>query len=269
MSSLSKIYAIFHPVSGIVVYVGKCVTSLARRLTNHEYRARSGRDTSPKGIWLLSLQQQGLRPGIRLLEETSARWQDVERKWIAQLRAEGCPLFNVHPGGNGAHTRASLAPEYVALLGTISDARIAEMAHLCRETITYHRRRAGIQASGDRSRSKGTFKSGQRAHNKIEMPQHVLDLLGKRSDGEIATLCGVSREVVQQRRRSAGISALRPRGRHRKGSEHHNAKVTKTIVAAIRAEYIPRICSCKMLGEKYNLNPSTIHDIVKGKTWKA
>ena len=250
--------------------MGKCVTCLSTRLRNHEYRARSGRDQTPKGDWVRQIQSQGLRPRIRLLEETTEKWQDAERRWIAKLRAEGQPLFNVHPGGNGAHTRAALAPEWVALLGKIADARIAEMAGLCRETITYHRRRAGIPASGDRSRVRGSFKKGHQTHNKVSIPDDVLALLGKRSDGELAAVCGVSRGLIKQRRKAAGITPCRPRGRHLVGSTHANAKVTEDIVRKIRAGYKPysREFGCGALAKAFGLDPTTVHDIVKGRTWR-
>ena len=154
----TKIYGLVHPRTGVVRYVGKCVTPLARRLTNHEYRARSGRAKHPLGDWIRSLQHRGLRPQMLLLEDNVADWQAAERRWIKSLRDEGRRLLNRHPGGNGAHTRAPLDPKLLPLLGVISDARVAEKTALCRETITYHRRSLGIAASSDRSRVKGTFK---------------------------------------------------------------------------------------------------------------
>ncbi len=202
---MTCIYALTDPRTGETRYVGKCVTSLRRRLSGHEYKARSGRLKTPLGDWLRELQALSLRPGIVSLEETDERWQDAERRWIADQRAGGAPLLNIHAGGNGAHTRAALAPEHVALLGKVSDARIAEQAGLCRETITYHRQRAGVTASGDTSRGKGRFVKGQAAHNRVALaPEHEA-LFGKVPDRDVATLCGLTRHAIRLRRKALGI----------------------------------------------------------------
>lgn len=171
----TKVYYLSHPVTGDIVYVGKCVTSLKVRRTGHEHKARSGRSKTPLGDWIRDLQSQGLLPVISLLEENpSGRWQDAECAWIARLRSDGHALLNLTPGGNGAHTRAALALEFVSLLGRISDARIAEQAGLCREIIKYHRSRAGIPAAKDTSRREGTFPKGQVPHNKTEFCDELI-----------------------------------------------------------------------------------------------
>ncbi len=204
---ISRIYGLVDPTTGLIKYVGKCITPLNRRLQNHEYRARSGRDQSRKGVWIRSLHRRGLRPTILLLEETAERWQDAERRWISELRRAGLALFNVHQGGNGAHTRAALDSRFIPMLGVISDGRVAKLAGLCRETITYHRRRAGIPAAVDRSRSRCTFPKGHTPHNKVNVPAHIMALLGEKSDGELARACGVDRGLIKQRRIKAGIPA--------------------------------------------------------------
>jgi hypothetical protein len=272
MALTSHIYALVHPISGEIRYVGKCVTSLKRRLHNHEYRARSGRDKTPKGEWIRQLHLRGLHPLTRPLEVTTElRWQDAERRWIAKLRAEGHPLLNLHAGGNGAHTRAALAPQYASLLGTISDARIAEMAGLCRETVTYHRRRAGIHASNDRSRVKCTFQKGAPPPNKIEIPSALLGQLGKLSDGELAKTCGVSRGLIKQRRKKAGIAPALPKGKTPHGTDHPNAKLTEEVVRQIRARYkrYSRTDGCGVMAKELGIDRSTVHDVVTGKIWRV
>lgn len=266
---ISKIYALVHPISGLIVYIGKCVTQLNRRLSNHEYKARSRRDSSPKGKWIRDLQGQGLRPAIKLLEETEEKWQDAERRWISKLRSEGLSLFNLHPGGNGAHTRASLRSDLVPLLGKISDGRIAEKAGLCRETITYHRKRAGIDASKDRSRIKNTFKKGRPAHNKIEFPDALTSRLGQESDRKLAATFDVSRAVIRNRRKTSGISPV-PTPPPRKGAQHHNSQLTEEIVRQIRIRHKvgSRTDGCSAIARELGLHITTVYAAIHRKTWR-
>lgn len=210
-----KIYGLAHPKTKRIRYVGKTVISLKARLSNHEYKARSGRTSTPIGVWIQQLQQAELRPKIVLLQVACGRWQDAERRWISKLKAEGARLLNAHPGGNGAHTRASLPKKYQRLLGKISDARIAEMAGLCRETITYHRLRAGVPASGDHSRLRG-FVAGHQPHNAGVLSKKFMALLGKMSDRELAMKAGVGRKTVTRIRDAEGI----PQFPHPKNRRH-------------------------------------------------
>lgn len=212
---MTKIYGLAHPKTGRIRYVGKTIISLKARLSNHEYKARSGRTCTPIGIWIRRLQQAGLRPKIVLLQVVRGRWQNAERRWISKLKTSGARLLNAHPGGNGAHTRACLPKKFQCLLGKISDARIAEMAGLCRETITYHRLRAGVPASGDRSRLRG-FAEGHQPHNTVVLPKRFMSLLGKMSDRELAMKAGVGRKTVTRIRDANGVPQFpHPKNRRR------------------------------------------------------
>jgi hypothetical protein len=259
----TKIYGLAHPESGRVRYVGKCVTKLRVRLASHLYKARSGRTRTPSGDWIRQLQHRGLKPTIVLLEEVvEGRWQDAERRWIAKLRAEGRRLLNQHPGGNGAHTRASLPAALTPLLGEIADSRIASMAGLCRETITYHRRRAGITASHDHSQDRpGPGRS------RLVMPDDIRARLGTVGDAKLAAEWGVSRGTVTARRKELGVAekARDPR----RGSGHPNSKLTSTAAADIRASYQrgTQNYGVRALAEKYGVDPSTIQAVLKGDTW--
>jgi len=202
----TQIYGLVDPDTHLIVYVGKSVLSLRVRLSGHEYKARSGRTNTPVGCWIRRLQLEGKRPEIILLETTNGRWQDSERAWIRKLRSEGACLLNVHVGGNGAHTRAALPSHLVPLLGKISDGLIADRAGLCRETITYHRNRAGIvRAPRDTSRVKGAFRKGQPAHNKIPLPASVVAQLGLISDRALSAQSGYARTSIRLKRLALGI----------------------------------------------------------------
>lgn len=265
-----RIYGLVDPTTDRIVYVGKCVTSLKTRLTSHLTKARTGRTKTPTGDWIRRLQAQGLRPSIRLLEASSGCWRTVERAWVARLRAEGCQLLNRYAGGNGAHTRAALAPQFVALLGVISDGRIAKQAGLSRETITYHRRRAGIgKAPIDKTQIKGTFSKGRTPHNKGVLPPEVLALVGQESDRALAEKFGVSRKTIATHRQKAGERAF-DGSYHVKGEAHHNSKLTEDLVREIRAAYKPGKYGhgCTALGKKFGVDPTTIYAVVNFKCWE-
>lgn len=253
------IYSLAHPRTGIVRYVGKCVTSPTLRLRNHEYKARSGRERGPLGRWLRGLQKRGLSAVVSVLEVVSGSWQDAERKWVSALRAKGRRLLNRHPGGNGAHTRAALKPEFQALLGKMSDARIAERAGLCRETITYHRRRLGIGHSVDRSRHVG-FSKGHEPHNKRDLPAWALELLGQWSDADLAKECGVTVATIKQRRNRLGIKA-----------HQLNVKLNAKLITHLRQVYVPRhpVFGASAMARKYGVTHTAMANALAGRTWRT
>lgn len=51
------------------------------------------------------------------------------------------------------------------------------------------------------------------------------------------------------------------------GPAHPNAKVNETVVLSIRRLRSKGLSLAK-IAERHGLNPSTVHDIVRGKTWK-
>jgi hypothetical protein len=53
---------------------------------------------------------------------------------------------------------------------------------------------------------------------------------------------------------------------HRVGQDHHRAKVSDAIVAAIRAEYLPYVRGILRLSKKYKVPYSTVRDFVQMRT---
>lgn len=262
------IYALCHPKTQEIVYVGKSCLPLVQRLNGHCTKARTNRTRTPIGDWIRALQAEGLKPTISLLEEvTTGRWQDAERAWIKNLRERGCHLRNRHPGGNGAHTRAPLPDHLFKLLGKISDARIAEQSHLCRETITYHRRRAGIPKSNDLSRQKCLLEKGHSLTPKKVLPEEVEKQLGLLSDRALEKQYGWNRRLIEKRRKEKGIPpAPRPQG-----SCHPNSKLSKEVVAEIRRLYSDplRNETSLTLAKRFNVHFSTIQSILNNETWRG
>ena len=54
---------------------------------------------------------------------------------------------------------------------------------------------------------------------------------------------------------------------HKKGSHHHNAKLTEEQVAIIKSKYVPKIYSYGRLAKEYGVDKKTIIRIIQGKTW--
>lgn len=97
-SALIEIYALCHPRTGEVRYIGKAVDT-RRRLAGHLRDARR-RDT-PVYRWIRKLAAQGQSPAavvVAVCEPGS--WAEVERERISDARRAGLRLLNVADGGN-------------------------------------------------------------------------------------------------------------------------------------------------------------------------
>ena len=84
--------------------------------------------------------------------------------------------------------------EMDALLGTMSDLRVAKKVGCSRVTVTKRRLALGIDPA-----------NGWEARKYASVLDSFVDLLGTMPDSEIAKLAGCSRELVRQRRSAAGI----------------------------------------------------------------
>ena len=267
---ITTIYALCCPDSGEERYVGVTATPVPRRLANHMYRSRSRAYKSALGVWLRQLTAQGKAPTWKVLEQTTGDGRVEEKKHIERLTSAGIGLVNMTRGGNGAHLRRGLPPEAQTLLGVLSDARIAEQFGVCRETVTYHRQRENIPASGDRSRVVPPSQvPGFVPHNKVDLSEDVLGSLGVLSDRELARQAGVSRGVVRNRRKAAGVVPTSEENRPT-GEAHGQAKLTWEQVLEIRAEYVrySREHGCGAIARRLGLDTSTVHDIIRGNTWR-
>ncbi|TAK97548.1 MAG: hypothetical protein EPO08_21150 [Rhodospirillaceae bacterium] len=105
------IYVLYDPRNGAVRYLGWTINPKVRfrdhlkpsRLAGHQRRDH----------WIKSLVDNGLRPGMAIIEVGSGEWGRIERKWIAYFRFAGADLTNLTDGGEGAlgrrHTEAARA----------------------------------------------------------------------------------------------------------------------------------------------------------------
>lgn len=93
-----KIYALKHPDTLEIRYVGKTVRSLSRRLGNHIANAKGNKHNKHLSNWILKLLKDGKRPIIELIEEIPyLNWQEREKYWIKQYDN----LINLTDGGDG------------------------------------------------------------------------------------------------------------------------------------------------------------------------
>lgn len=114
------IYGLLDPRDALTIYYVGRTTDLKVRLTGHIYNLQSQTPHElPKVEWVQSLRKAGLKPQLRVLDETtSERAVDVERQWIAKCSAAGMPLTNCHHNpptpskANDKTIRTSRVPKY-------------------------------------------------------------------------------------------------------------------------------------------------------------
>jgi hypothetical protein len=154
MSATVFLYGLRCPLSSELRYVGKAKNPKAR-LSAHITQART--KFARKDNWLRSLERDGLRPILEILDEVPVEtWQVHERGLIARLRQEGVPLLNVKDGGDGPdnlpRSDSHAAAISAALTGRKHSAerRAASAAHLARIRQPYDSERGERAREGQR-----------------------------------------------------------------------------------------------------------------------
>lgn len=100
MASYTKtnIYSLSDPLTSEVVYIGKTVRSLNKRLISH----KSELFNTKKKQWMQELSAVGLEPKIELIDEVDiADWIFWEKYYISLFRSWGLAKFNISKGGGG------------------------------------------------------------------------------------------------------------------------------------------------------------------------
>lgn len=115
------IYAIVHPTTREVVYVGKTITPVAR------FKAHLAAPTT-LGAWAAELRRAGMTPEMVTIDRCGfGDWDEVERRWIARYRARG-ELLNVREGG-GAMSALDRAAVRAGIISRFAYARALELAN--------------------------------------------------------------------------------------------------------------------------------------------
>jgi hypothetical protein len=93
-----KIYVLIDPCTNLVRYVGATTQSLRRRLTGHIGDLKLKKANTYKINWIRELQSLGLKPVIKLIEETED-WIVREKFWYDYYKNSN--LTNSRDGGSG------------------------------------------------------------------------------------------------------------------------------------------------------------------------
>jgi len=92
-----EIYALSHPETGEVRYIGKAINT-QNRLKSH---LRETRRKTPLYCWIKNLREEGFIPHATVIRITdSENWAAAEREEIEKHRKEGFRLLNLAEGGN-------------------------------------------------------------------------------------------------------------------------------------------------------------------------
>lgn len=96
------IYGLECPIEKVIRYIGKADDPEVR-FVNHITTAKTGALDHHNARWIRKLLRQGLRPELKILAEVKdgERWQDIERRFIADAKKQGWRLTNVLAGGEG------------------------------------------------------------------------------------------------------------------------------------------------------------------------
>jgi len=218
------IYGLQDPNDSLIKYVGKTIQPLKVRLNQHIYsRLRSRNSHLEKSKWIQSLIDQGQKPEIVLLETTNKRkWKTIERKWFDFYKIQ---LFNfesaIGVGGTTSHVY-KWEKKYLDKLGKVADSIIAEEMGATRKAVSYQREKFGIPAPYDRTRNTPPPLMG--GHNKIDIPQEIIDQFGTMPDYKLAEIAGCSKPVIARRRKILGIKSYAEQtgnnGKIKKGDPH-------------------------------------------------
>lgn len=95
------IYGLVDPETFELKYIGRSSSGLRRPRSHWENPLVATRHDKVHR-WCLSLLEKGLHPEIDILEEidSSEQLNDLERFWIASIRASGADLKNITDGGD-------------------------------------------------------------------------------------------------------------------------------------------------------------------------
>jgi hypothetical protein len=187
--------------------VGRTKQPLPLRLRQHMDQARRRKNggfkfTNPRVEWIRSLFEQERKPQIKLLESVPIEFQrQAEAHWMQKV-SDLVNSGSANQGGTRSYV-AEWTPEREAQLGKVADSILAEEMGITRKAVTYRRAVLGIPASYDSSRMKPP--PAMAGHNRITLPDNIMELLGKMPDWKLGNLAGVSKYTIGRARHELNI----------------------------------------------------------------
>lgn len=95
----TKIYALLHPTTQEIRYIGKTTKNLSERLREHIYSGKK-KKKNYKESWISNVSKNNLKPEIVLIDEVeNSEWEFWEKYWICQFKCWGFDLVNGTDGG--------------------------------------------------------------------------------------------------------------------------------------------------------------------------
>ncbi len=99
-TKLGYIYALVHPETGLVRYVGQTSQNPTVRIESHFRTSIAKCPKTPISCWIRSLLRRDMKPAWFILEICQLdRLDHAEIYWIAAMKMFGMPLMNVTDGG--------------------------------------------------------------------------------------------------------------------------------------------------------------------------
>lgn len=162
------IYALSHPITGEIRYIGKSERGIIRPRQHGQLSHLKKRSHLPVARWVNKLRSQGLDYVIEVIEtqETRESLMEAEKFWISQFRALGFRLLNICDGGEGftgRHTPEAKAKISAAGLGRKLSAESIEKGAA---------KRRGRSLSDAHRRALCVPKSGAGAKGVPKSPEH-------------------------------------------------------------------------------------------------
>lgn len=225
------IYALIHPNTAEVRYIGKTIVDLEKRLGQHISAARcveGEKYNTYKSTWIRSLLKSDMKPALRILEIVASDqdWQEREQWWIRFGRAMDWHLTNGTDGGDGT-------------VGYIFTSE--------------HRAKISIALTG---RKRKPFSEEHRAKMSAANVGRVV------SEGTRAKMSAAKMgHIVSEETRAKISAAVR-------GERRPQAKLTEDDVREIRRIYATGNWTYAQLAKRFNVGITTICDVVRRKAWK-
>lgn len=195
-----RIYGLLDPRNNQVFYVGRTSKTLGDRLCGHI--RDSQRRKSAKAQYITEILAVGLKPSIfeiaLLPDATKEEASAAEGSWI-QFYSLTHDLTNTGPANWGAWgpiTKLNWDDQVVAMLGNVTDRKLASLLTCDVQTVALERERRGILPYSKTRAAMETFP---------EWEQY----LGKISDEKLAKLSGIPRSTIRKLRDERGIECFR------------------------------------------------------------